>query len=106
MNQTEFAKLLDLDRTLIGKWIKGERKPSAKNLKKVATVLNLPISFFLDKDFSIKKDLDDNLKLRIQLLEETVSHNNREIELLRKESKEHKIEMRKIRNKLESFKMK
>ena len=31
MNQTEFAKLLDLDRTLIGKWINGERNPSAKN---------------------------------------------------------------------------
>ena len=86
LTQEDLAKLINSDRSIISRWLKGERKPSAKNLKKISEVLNIPVSFFLNKNFSIKNDCDKTLKLKIADMEKRLIFNEKEIKLLKKEN--------------------
>lgn len=87
LTQEDLAKLINSDRSIISRWLTGERNPSAKNLKKISEVLNLPVSFFQDKSFSIKNDCDKNLKAKITDMEKRLCYNEKEIEILKKENK-------------------
>ncbi len=103
LSQEDFAKLLNVDRSLISRWINGERKPSAKNLKNISKILKLPVSFFLDKNFSIKEspsEKEEDIKTKIDLLNKRIEKTEKENISLRKDltSLKKEFEDWKIRN--------
>ncbi len=48
LTQQDLADKLNIARPLISRWITGGRNPSAKSLKKLSLVLNVPVDYFIE----------------------------------------------------------
>lgn len=69
LTQTEFEQKFDISENLVSRWIKGDRNPSIKSLKKIAEATRTPLNFFLDntlisqEPLPKEKDIDDKIDL-------------------------------------------
>ena len=85
LTQTEFEKKFDISENLVSRWIKGDRNPSIKSLKKIAEATNTPLNFFLDNnlisDASIKKE--SNIDEKIDLILKKITSIESEIKLIK-----------------------
>ena len=72
LTQTEFERKFDISENLVSRWIKGDRNPSIKSLKKIAEATKTPLDFFLDNSLisditpSSKTDINDKINLILQ----------------------------------------
>ena len=48
MTNQEFCKKVGIGESVISRWLKGNRNPSIKSLKKIAEATNTPLEFFID----------------------------------------------------------
>ena len=49
MTQTDLARLLQVDRTTVWRWIKNHHEPRATDVATLAAVLSKPVAFFYRK---------------------------------------------------------
>ncbi|MDR3048555.1 MAG: helix-turn-helix domain-containing protein [Elusimicrobiota bacterium] len=77
ITQEEFAKSIGTSRTMISKWIRGDRNMSLTSLKKVAQASGKPIQFFFEIDKTDKDNGGDK--------KDNIQNDIFEIELIKKE---------------------
>ena len=83
--QEDFAKKINVDRSVISQWITGYRNPSSKNLKKISKELDIPIAFFLDNSIKTGNISTRDISINAQNLQTENRLLKKEIELLKKE---------------------
>ena len=75
LTQSEFEKKFDISENLVSRWIKGDRNPSIKSLKKISKATEIPLNFFLDNslsEFKYTKDQNLNIEKKIDLILEKI----------------------------------
>jgi len=87
LNQTELAKLANLQPAAIGHFEKGRRKPSFANIRALARALNVTSDFLLGRTsklsgattvFRNEENLSDADRESIQVMIDTLAHRRQE----------------------------
>ncbi len=81
LTQYEFEKKFGISENLVSRWIKGDRNPSIRSLKKISEATNIPLDYFLD-------DTEDNLKKDNKNISEKIDLILQKVEMLEDDMKE------------------
>ena len=82
LTQESLAKKLNLDQSRISRWKTGESVPSAKNLKKLASLLGVSTSDLVN---NIKSNDRKDIDKKVESLEKIIKEMNKRIQVLEKE---------------------
>ena len=64
-NQKDFAKMLNVSQASVSKYESGENVPKMKKLKEIASILEYPLSYFLDETLDQDQDSSQERKKEI-----------------------------------------
>ena len=85
LTQTEFERKFDISENLVSRWIKGDRNPSIKSLKKIAEATKTPLNFFLDNNLTYDSSLtkETNIYEKIDLILKKITSIESEIKSIK-----------------------
>ncbi|MBQ3834788.1 MAG: helix-turn-helix transcriptional regulator [Elusimicrobia bacterium] len=87
LTQKDLATKLGIEQQMISFWVTARRNPTTNSIKKIATALNVPVSYFLGGNVIEPDEYIINIKNKIELLEEKNKLFEEEISFLKKEIK-------------------
>lgn len=76
LTQKKLAELLDITPTRLNYWEKDKRQPDIVLVKKIASVLDIPVSYLMNWDEVYNPD--GKLEMEVKLIEEIEKHFGRE----------------------------
>ena len=97
ITQQQLADKLNVAQTIISRWVRGNFNPNMNSVKKLATALDVPVSYFMEDEKNGIKNSEDNnnnnlvidlIKQQNEKFEEKLKRYDMEFILMRKEIEE------------------
>lgn len=95
MTQKELCKVLDIQESVVSRWMRGKAEPMTKSIGKIAKFFDVPVGYFYDKsnynnihnsNIGNNNTINNN-NSRLELIEEKIKRLELEIELLKRGKK-------------------
>ena len=95
LTQKDFCKALNIQESVVSRWITGKAEPTTKSIGKIANFFDVPVGYFYDKSTYSNihnsnignNNTINNNNSRFELLEEKLKRLELEIELLKRGKK-------------------